>query len=384
MNSLARKIVGCVVFALPVAMVSALLFGSPATTQSASLRELYAGFPETWPAANWDDSISPEDRHELGLVPQMSFPEDNPYSKEKADLGRQLFWDPRMSASNAVACVSCHHPDLSFTDGKSVSQGHQLERSNRNAPTLVGVGFNKLFMWDGRAASLEAQALLPLSNVKEMHAQFEQVEQHINAIPEYAKQFKDIFGVDKVTLGEITKALATFQRTLVPGRSRFDAFIKGNKQALNDQELHGLHLYRTAARCINCHTGPLMTDQKFHNLGLSAFGRSREDLGRYTVTKDPKDVGAFKTPTLRNISRTGPYMHNGLFELEGILNIYNNGGVQPKPRNQAEIDNPLYPKNSPLLRQLQLSEQDKKDILAFLAALEEPRLRVNPPELPGQ
>jgi len=248
----------------------------------------------------------------------------------------------------------------------------------------VGVGFNKIFMWDGRAASLEAQALLPLSNVKEMHAQFEQVEQHINAIPEYAKQFKDIFGVDKVTLGEITKALATFQRTLVPGRSRFDAFIKGNKQALNDQELHGLHLYRTAARCINCHTGPLMTDQKFHNLGLSAFGRSREDLGRYTVTKDPKDVGAFKTPTLRNISRTGPYMHNGLFELEGILNIYNNGGVQPKPRNQAEIDNPLYPKNSPLLRQLQLSEQDKKDILAFLAALEEPRLRVNPPELPGQ
>jgi len=352
------------------------------TAASTDLRTLYLGPPESWPQADWDPNVPVEDRHDLAVVPNVVFPDDNPYSKEKAELGRQLFWDPRLSVSNAVACVSCHHPDLGWTDGKSVSQGHQLTRTSRNSPTLMGVAFSTKFMWDGRASSLESQVLLPLANAGEMHAEFSDVEKRINAVPGYREQFKAVFGEERVTLDHITKAIATFERTIVPGRSRFDSFIKGRSEALNDQELRGLHLYRTAARCINCHTGPLMTDQKFHNIGLSAFGREREDLGRYKITNDPKDVGAFKTPTLRNITRTGPYMHNGLFELPGILNIYDNGGVQPKPR-ASEIDNPLFPKASPILRQLMLTDADKLDILAFLASLEEPRLRINPPELPA-
>jgi cytochrome c peroxidase len=391
-----RQLVGLGLFALPVLVVSSLLVANPSTklsttqttTQTTSLRDLYSGPPDTWPAAHWDESIPLVERIDLGLIPEMTFPDNNPYNKEKAELGRQLFWDPRLSVSNAVACVSCHHPDIAFTDGKSVSQGHELARSARNAPTLLGVGFAKFLMWDGRATSLESQALLPLANPKEMHAEFSDLEARLNAIPEYKPLFKRVFETDKVSfdkisLDHITKALATFQRTLVPGRSRLDSFFKGNKDALTESELRGLHLYRTAARCINCHSGPMMTDQKFHNLGLSAFGRPREDLGRYNITKDPKDVGAFKTPTLRNITQTRPYMHNGLFELEGILNIYNNGGVQPKPRGD-EVNNPLFPKNSPLLRQLDLSEQDRKDLLEFLDTTQEPRLRVNPPVLPGK
>ena len=346
----------------------------------AALRAAYNKSPDQWPAADWDESVLPADRHELGAVPKVVFPSDNPYSKEKVDLGRQLFFEPRLSGSAFLACVSCHHPDLGWTDGKTVSQGHQLQPLDRNAPTIMGAAFQKHLMWDGRADSLEDQALLPLANLKEMHGDFIDIEKTINQIPEYVSEFKAVFGTDKIALIQVQQAIATFERTIEPGRSRFDIFLAGQSAALSDNELHGLHLFRTKARCINCHNGPVMSDGEFHNVGLTFYRRKFEDLGRYNETKKPEDVGAFRTPTLRNLSRTSPYMHNGLFDLDGVINLYNAG----MPVERAPAGDPLAPKKSIILKKLNLTPSERSDLAEFLRdALEEPRLRVRTPALPG-
>ena len=345
-----------------------------------ALRAAYLRPPDQWPAATWDESIPPAERRELGKVPEVSFPAHNLFSAEKAELGRRLFFDPRLSGSSFIACVSCHHPDLGWTDGKANSQGHQLQPLDRNAPTVMGAAFSKQLMWDGRAESLEDQALLPLANAKEMHGEFGDVEKTINAIPEYRADFKKIFDEERVTIRLIAKALATFQRTIVPGRSRFDFFLNGKANALSDAELRGLHLFRTKARCINCHGGPLLTDGQLHNIGLTYYRRKFQDLGRYEETREPTDVGKFKTPMLRNLGRTGPYMHNGLFEFDGVINLYNAG----MPNEKAPPGDPLAPKKSHLLKKLALTKQERADLTEFLIdALEEPRLRVRAPALPG-
>lgn len=345
-----------------------------------ALRAAYALPPDQWPSATWDDSIPAADRHELGLVPAMEYPADNPYSAAKVQLGWELFYDPRLSGSKFVACVSCHHPDTGWADSKVTSQGHQLQPLDRNAPTLMGVGFSKHLMWDGRADSLEDQALLPLANAKEMHGDFDEAEKAINAIPEYRAAFKEVFGEEKITIQLIAKAIATFQRTIVPGRSRFDSFLRGKTNLMSDAEIRGLHLFRTKARCINCHNGPMMTDGQFHNVGLTYYGRKLEDLGRYNETHDPKDVGKFKTPTVRNIGRSSPFMHNGLFELNGLMNLYNAG----MPDERAPEGDPLAPRKSLLLKRLMLTPQEKSDVMEFLRdALQEPRLRVRAPKIPG-
>jgi cytochrome c peroxidase len=345
-----------------------------------ALRAAYAVASDRWPAATWDGSIAPADRHELASVPDVEFPADNPFSQAKSDLGWQLFFDPRLSGSTAVACASCHHPDLGWADGKVTSQGHQLQPLDRNAPTVMGTAFAKHFMWDGRADSLEDQALLPLVNSREMHGDFGDVEKTLNAIPEYRSEFKKVFGEDQITIKLVARALATFERSIVPGRSRFDLFLAGKVNSLKDPEIRGLHLFRTKARCINCHNGPLMTDGEFHNVGLTFYGRKFQDLGRYNETHDPKDVGSFKTPTLRNVGRTSPYMHNGLFELQGLINLYNAG----MPNEKAPPGDPLAPHKSALLKPLQLTALERSDLLTFLRdALEEPRLRVRTPYMPG-
>ncbi len=382
-----RKTIGLALFSAVIIATGSSLALEVASTQpttqvsamtDADLRAAYSVPPDQWPAAHWLPGV---EQAEIGLVPPMVHPESNPYSKEKAELGRKLFWDVRLSGSMGVACVSCHHPDLGWSDGKAASQGHRLQKTSRNSPTLLGVGYRKVLMWDGRADTLEAQALLPLGNDKEMHADFSEVEKRINAVAGYRDAFKAVFGVETITVNEVAMALATFQRMLVPGRSKFDAFAKGRPEVLSDSELRGLHLFRTAANCINCHSGPSFTDDKFHNLGLSFYGKKFEDLGRYNQTKNPADVGAFKTPTLRNVSRTAPYMHHGFFEMDGVINLYNAGGGQPKP-TPDQVGDPLFPKIDPLLHKLNLSKQDKADLIAFLNTLEELRVRVTEPELP--
>lgn len=354
---------------------------SPAERQSyvAELRKLYAGAPVTWPPPTIDEGV---EWRELGPLPEVTHPEDNSGNPQKIKLGKQLFFDPRMSSSGQIACASCHDPDLGWADGRATSFGHSRTLLNRNSPSILNSAFRKSFFWDGRAPALEDQAHDVLHNKNEMRSSAEVVLKNLSAQPGYVAQFDEVFGPDKVTIDNAILAIAAFERTIVGGRSHFDYFLKGRQKWLTDEALAGLHLFRTDARCMNCHHGPIMTDDKFHDLGISNYGRRHEDLGRYGVTKDPADVGAFRTPSLRNVMNTRPYMHSGLFSLDELLVLYNAGMPNPRPR-KSQANDPLFPTKSPLLKELNLNDQDFTDLKAFLSSLSEPHLRVLPPELPG-
>lgn len=347
---------------------------------AAELRSMYAQPATNWPAPHLDDDIKPHFQ-ELGLLPRVSFPTNNPYTSAKAELGKKLFFEPRLSGSGQISCASCHDPDLGFADGRTVSFGHERLELKRNAPTILNSAFNTTLFWDGRATSLEKQAADVVNNADEMHSSEQFVYANLNNIPGYREEFAAAFGSPEASLERAVQAIATFERTITSRGNAFDSFLRGDTNALSDEAVRGLHLFRTEARCINCHNGPNFTDGKFHNEGLTYYGRKLQDLGRYEVTKKPEDVGRFKTPTLRNITRTAPYMHNGLFDLDGVLNMYN-AGMATVRRKPEQKDDPLFPVKSPHLQSLGLNKHDLADLKAFLEALTETRLRMRPPELP--
>ncbi|WP_437206873.1 cytochrome-c peroxidase [Planctomicrobium sp. SH664] len=343
------------------------------------LREQYQSPPAEWPAPFVDEGVQ---WTELGPLPAPQHPESNAPSRKKISLGMTLFFDPRVSHSGEMACASCHDPDLGWADGKTVSFGLGRSPLRRNAPSVMNAGLSPTLFWDGRAVSLEDQAVQVLTNPEEMGSSEELLETRLSAIPEYREAFAEVFGDSEVTLERVAQALACFERTLVGGRSPFDAFLRGKHEQLSDSAIRGLDLFRREARCLNCHHGPLLTDHQFHDVGLSYYGRKYEDLGRYAITQAAEDVGKFRTPTLRNVARTQPSMHNGLFDLDGVLRMYNMGMPTLTPKVEQQ-DDPLFPKKSPLLKPLGLNAQDLEDLEAFLAALSEPRSRIRPPRLPG-
>jgi len=333
----------------------------------ACLRMVYAQSIERWPAPHVDAGV---DWQELAaLPPTPPEPSDNPATPEKIALGERLFHDPRLSRSGQIACASCHEPDLGWADGRKVSFGHDRQRGRRNAPSVLMSAWAEPLFWDGRAASLEEQALMPIEDPLEMAFTLPELEQRLNHETDYPELFADVFAEPFVNAANLARALATYQRSLSPRNTRFDRFLGGQRQLLNDQQLLGLHLFRTRARCMNCHSGPALTDNRFHNLGLHFYGRPRQDLGRYEVTGDPADVGAFRTPTLRGVSRSGPYMHHGLLpQLRGVVNLYNNGMPHPRPTPEQR-DDPLFPQPDPLLKPLGLSAHEIEAISAFLDML---------------
>lgn len=342
------------------------------------LRAVYLKPAAEWPKPQLDPGV---EHREIGLLPKVEYPADNPFSQAKADLGKQLFFSPKLSSSEAIACASCHDPDLAWADGRTLAFGHDRQINTRNSPSILNSAHNAHQFWDGRAGSLEEQATKPILADNEMNADPQVVVQRLGQVPEIRKMFADAFGDDTISMERVAAALATFERSIVGGRSRFDAFVSGkNPNALSDSAVRGLHLFRTSARCMNCHSGPNFTDNQFHDLGLSYYGRKLQDLGRYNVTKNAKDVGTFKTPSLRNVERTAPYMHNGLFDLEGVLAMYN-AGMATLRRTPEQANDPLFPTKSPILRPLGLNSQDLDDLKAFLESLTEPRLRVRPPVL---
>ena len=343
----------------------------------ASLRASYLKPPQDWPAPAVDPDVKWK---ELGLLPPPEFPKDNGFSDEKAELGKLLFFDPRLSSSRQIACASCHDPDLSWADGRTTAYGHERQPLARNTPSLLGAAYNKHSFWDGRASSLEEQIRAVILNPAEMYSTHEQVIAALNSVADYRDRFSKCFGSHEVTLENVAKAIATYERTLLPGRSRFDAFLRGSSQALSDEAVMGLHLFRTQARCMNCHHGPNFSDSQFHDVGLSYYGRELEDLGRYALTSAAEDVGRFKTPSLRNVSQTAPYMHNRLFQLEGVLNMYNAG--MPTNKRTKNLSGAPAPLKSKHLEPLKLNRQDLGDLKAFLISLAEPRRRVRAPTLP--
>lgn len=341
------------------------------------LRQAYAKPSAEWPAPHIDEGV---EHRELAPIPKPD-PSDLPDPK-RVELGRKLFFDPRLSGSGQIACASCHDPDLGWADGRATSFGHDRTKLTRNAPSIFNAGLRASLFWDGRAANLEAQATAVVNNPDEMHASSAVVVEHLAEIPEYVDEFQVVFGPPGLTLENAVSAISAFERTVVGGKSRFDVFLAGRSAALNDEALLGLHLFRTDARCINCHNGPLLSDDKFHNIGLSNYGRRFEDLGRYKVTGLPEDVGRFRTPSLRHVTATAPYMHSGLFDIDEVLRLYNSGMPEFKPRSDQQGD-PLFPVKSPLLKPLGLNQRDLDDLKAFLTSLTEPHRRIDPPELPG-
>lgn len=342
------------------------------------LREIYSKPSSEWPSPNVDDDIAWE---EIAPIPPSPY-KDVDSLQPLVDLGKVLFFDPRLSSSEQISCSSCHDPQLSWSNGRTVGIGHDHQLGQRNTPSLFYTWAGKSFFWDGRANSLEDQAKQPVANPVEMHQGLDDLPAKLDQIPGYHPYFEEAYGDGQITVDRIASALAYFQRTLEGRTSDLDKFLKGKKDAMSDEALRGLHLFRTKARCMNCHNGPFLTDNRFHNLGLHYFGRKYEDLGRYNITKDTADVGKFKTPTLREVMRTGPWMHNGLFgSMQGIMNMYDHGMARPKPRPEFK-DDPLWPTTSEILKPLGLTQEEKEDLMAFLESMTTTIYRMPRPELP--
>jgi cytochrome c peroxidase len=284
-------------------------------------------------------------------------PADNPLTKEKIELGRILFFDKRLSKDNTVACASCHIAQFAFTDGKPVSAGIKRLKGDRSAPGSVNRIFSSVQFWDGRADTLEDQSIGPfISPVEHGFINHDEMVAKMRKIEGYRKLFKEVFGTD-VTIDGVGKAIASFQRTILSGNSPADRFdLGGEANAISPEAQKGLELFRGKARCTRCHSGFNFTDEKFHNLGIG-WDNNKVDLGRYMVTKNPEDIGAFKTPTLREVARSAPYMHDGRFKtLAEVVNFYDKGGVK-----NPHQDNLVIP--------LELTDEEKRDLIAFLQTL---------------
>ncbi|MFT4031255.1 MAG: cytochrome-c peroxidase [Siphonobacter sp.] len=332
------------------------------------LRNLYSsGKVSQWPKPNLDSLIT--DFHELGVLPKPIFPAYNPYSNEKVKLGKMLFFDPRLSASKQIACASCHDPELGWGDGRHLSYGHNRQNGKRNAMTILNTAYYTRLFWDGRASNLEDQVSFPVQDPAEMAQSLKAMQRNIRQVKGYRQYFKEAFGTDNITTERIQQAIATFERTVVSPPSRFDQFIKGNAQALTNDEVMGLHLFRTKARCINCHNGPLFSDNQFHNDGQTLYGTKMQDFGKYNQTQQKEDIGRFRTPSLREIARTGPWMHHGNFpSLMDVIEYYNLGNPAPIQRF-VKVDETKRPVTSPILRKLGLTKEERLQLEAFLRAI---------------
>lgn len=349
------------------------------------LRQVYSsGNYDSWPEPTLDSTINKETFKDIGVLPKVEHPEYNPYSEAKAKLGKTLFFDPRLSVSGQIACASCHNPELGWTDNSTRSFGHDRQTGMRNSMTILNVAFAHELFWDGRAKSLEDQARFPISDEVEMNEDLNIAVDKIDNIEGYKPLFEAAFGNDSVSLQRIQYAIATFERTIKSPKSKFDKFVEGQSDLLTDKEVQGLHLFRTKAMCINCHNTPYFSDNQYHNDGQTLFGTKDEDFGRYLVTQNVEDIGKFRTPTLREITNTGPWMHNGHFPtLLDVVEFYNLGN--PMVIQKRYLGTPrdsLIPKTSPILKKLNLEREEIDALLAFLETISTPNRRTIIPTLP--
>lgn len=304
------------------------------------------------------------------LVPlprKVTAPKDNPTTDAKVELGKMLFFEPRLSGDNKMSCASCHIPEKGYGDGLARSPGASGRPLERNTQTCLNVGFFKAFFWDGRAASLEEQALGPIQSAAEMNQDLAELEAELTKIPQYATRFRKVFGTQPNQDG-IAKALAAFQRTLVTGRAPFDRFLDGEKDALSKKAKRGMELFQGEAGCSECHNGPLLSDGKFYRLGVAY-----SDEGRAKITGKKEDRYRFRTPSLRNVAETGPYMHNGSFKtLDDVVTFYFRGIPDSGPDG-------LTPDTAALT---DLSFSDIAAIVEFLESLSGESPSITLPKLP--
>lgn len=350
----------------------------------ANLRKLYSsGDASKWPKPILDPESEP-DFSEIGHLPEVKFPEDNPYSDEKALLGKTLFFDPRLSRSNQIACASCHDPELNWGDGRTFSFGHDRQLGTRNAMSILNVVYAKSLFWDGRAQSLEEQSQMPIQDEKEMSEHIDIAAGKIAKIKGYEALFEKAFGDRSVTKDRISKAIATFERTVKSPSSKFDQFIAGQAEIFTDDEVAGLHLFRTKAQCINCHNSGYFSNNRFENIGTSLLGENGEDPGRYLVTKKTEDAGKFRVPSLRETARTGPWMHNGSMKtLTEVIEFYSKGNPEnTQKRSTVHEGILLTSEKSGMVRMLELTDQEISQLEAFLRTLSTRPEKVTIPVLP--
>jgi cytochrome c peroxidase len=328
-----------------------------------------------------------------GLNPLTAFvPESNPLTKGKVALGKQLYFDPRVSLDGTVSCATCHDPEKGWTDRLKTSVGIDGQLGGRNAPTVLNTAYGRTMFWDGRAPSLEGQAQGPIQNPIEMGKQsYKEIIERLRTISGYREQFQKVFGTD-VTLDGLAKSIAAFERSAaLSGDSAYDRYNRGDLKAMTESQKRGMVLFGLRlsqdddfdpkvtlkkAGCTDCHVGFNFTDEQFHNLGIGynlAEG-TFADLGRFVIdpvgTKNPAHSGAFKTPTVRDAANTGPYMHNGsLKTLEEVVEHYDKGG-NPNPMLDKDI------------KKLNLTDQEKKDVVEFMKALSGTPIKVALPTLP--
>jgi len=294
-------------------------------------------------------------RAPLGLPP-LQWPRDNPYSAAKVELGRDLYFDKRLSADDSVSCASCHAPQHAFTDGSPVSTGIRSQKGGRSAPTVINRAYSLAQFWDGRAGTLEEQAKGPMANPIEMGNTHEGVVSKIQGVAGYRPLFAKAFGSEEINIDRVAQAIACFERTVLSGNAPYDRYKAGQKSAMSAAQVHGMKVFFEKAQCDRCHEGSNFTLNAYANLGVGT-DKPDPDVGRFAVTKDQRDWGVFKTPTLREIEHTAPYMHDGsLKTLDDVVEFYNKGGI-PNRNLDANI------------KPLKLSEQEKKDLVSFLKAL---------------
>ena len=338
----------------------------------------------------------------LGPLPAVPIPTDNPMSAEKVELGKLLFWDSRLGGDASSPCVVCHEPGKGWGDGGEISRGYPGTQHWRNSQTVLNSAFyNKLF-WEGSVTSLEGQAPSAAEGNVAGNGDPSLMEMRMRFIPEYVARFKKVFGVDWPRMFHAYQAIAAFERTIVSDAKQvpFDRYANGDKNALNESQKRGMALYNGKGGCIQCHNGGLASDQKFYSLGVPEnevfkteplyqithrwehyqkgvtekdYRNADKDLGLYYITKNPKDTGKFRTPSLRELKYTAPFMHNGIFyTLDEVVDFYNKGGGEAN-----------WPNKTPLLKPLGLTDQEKKDLVAFLEALSMDKpLLMEAPKLP--
>jgi cytochrome c peroxidase len=302
-------------------------------------------------------------------------PVHNPQTPEKIELGKKLFFDRRLSGDGTMNCGTCHNPEVAFTDELDISLSYPTTKNWRNSPTLVNVANRKYLFHDGRAKSLEEQALFPMMSAFEMNKNLDYLEEHIQSVPEYAAEFKKVFG-GEVTRERIAMAIAAFERTLISASTPLDRYLEGDEKALSEDAKKGLAVFKGKGKCLECHGGADLCDDKFYALNVPEnpklldepmvnatmrfvakvyhyedYRNLKEDPGRYLISKDMKDWKAFRTPTLREISKTGPYMHNGVFStLEEVIDFFDRGGGM----------------GNTVLKPLGLTPEEKKYMKTFL------------------
>jgi cytochrome c peroxidase len=289
-------------------------------------------------------------------LPPLIWPTNNPYSAEKAELGRYLYFDRRLSADGSVSCASCHEPSHAFTDAAASSTGIRGQKGNRSAPTILNRAYSLAQFWDGRSGTLEDQAKGPMANPIEMGNTHEAIVTTLVKVQGYGPMFRKAFGSDSIDIDRVAMAIACFERTVLSGNAPYDKYKRGVTSALSAEQVRGMTLFFGKAACDRCHEGANFTLNAYANIGVG-MDKPDPDVGRYAVTHDPRDWGVFKVPTLREIEHTAPYMHDGsLKTLDSVVEFYNKGGIANKNLDAN-------------VRQLHLSDQEKSNMVAFLRSL---------------